>query len=344
MANIKKCSAHLIKAVDNTLVCAKVKGEASESEDTTFGLADIIKDAITIVMPIANKRGNRINLIQSSTDGQKYSGDARKFKQLIINLLVNASKFTHNGKITIEYNIISGNLEYEQVSISITDTGCGIKCEELRKIINPFFISSRKIKNENSGAGIGISLSERMVKLIGGSGIIVESKPGIGSRFHFSVKLKKVRVEIEKKTPVPFQAAGVDRAVNVLVIEDDEACANLLCQLLKWDKNINTSIADNENDALTQINSGGFDIVLMDLNINGTSGIDIARKIRTVKNNVPIIAVSGETSDDIIENCYEAGINDFITKPFVINELTCKITDLLKETLHIKNFSVSDNS
>ncbi|EKD69722.1 MAG: Sensor protein [uncultured bacterium] len=159
---------------------------------------------------------------------------------------------------------------------------------------------------------------------------MVESEPGIGNRFHFNIKLKKARGTEEKKLPVLFQNAEFERTINILIVEDDEACSSLLCKLLNFNKNINTAIADNENDALDNIGSGGFDIVLMDLNINGVSGIDITQKIRSAGNDVPIIAVSGEAANKIIENCYKAGMNDFITKPFSMNELINKITNLLK--------------
>lgn len=166
---------------------------------------------------------------------------------------------------------------------------------------------------------------------------MVESEPGIGSRFHFNIKLRKAEGAEEEKN-VLFHDAEFDRTVNLLIVEDDEACSRILCKLL-CTKNINTAIADNENDALDNIYSGRFDIVLMDLNINGVSGIDITKKIRSSGKDVPIIAVSGEAASKIVEDCYKAGMNDFVTKPFSINELINKITNLLKRHKHVKIFS-----
>lgn len=339
VSHIKKCSSHLLNVADNALALAELKSGAAVLNDEVFGLSGLIEDAAAIVTPIAEKHGNRIELISSSIEGKKYSGDAQKLKQVIINLLGNASKFTYNGKIAVECESVSENSGDEEIAISVTDNGVGIEREKLHKIFNPFFGAGEKTKNENCGAGIGLSLSDLMVRLMGGSGIMVESEPGIGSRFHFSIKLKKTERTEEKKRPVLFQNAEFEQTINILIVEDDEACSRLLCKLLNLNGNIKTAIADNENDALNYIGSGGFDVVLMDLNINGVSGIDVTEKIRSGGNDVPIIAVSGEAANKIIENCYKAGMNDFITKPFSMNELINKITNLLKRHKHVKVFS-----
>ncbi|HNY11673.1 MAG TPA: response regulator [Candidatus Wallbacteria bacterium] len=331
ISHIQNCSKHVLSVVNSILDLSKIENGSAELEYREFIINNVINDAIAIVAPGACEQNNPIIFDPSSFDGKKYFGDAGKFKQVIINLLGNASKFTNNGKITIELKSLSETLTDEEISVTVTDSGSGIAWDKIDNIFKPFFGSSQKMKNKNSGAGIGLPLSNAIVKLMGGSGISVESKIGVGSKFCFSLKLKKMEEKrFENNAENISRIGGPESKIKILIIEDDVTNSYLIGKIFELLNRFEYVVANNGTDALKLIASSDFDIILMDLNIPDINGIDITRIIRQSNIKVPIIAMTGDVTEQALNSCYDAGMNGFISKPFVVTELIHKIDDNLQ--------------
>ncbi len=326
ISHIQNCSRHILSVVNSILDLSKIENGSAELECREFAITNLINEAISIVSPGASEHNNPIIFDPAAFYGKKYSGDAGKLKQVMINLLGNASKFTNNGKITIELKSVSETSTDEEISITVADSGSGIAWDMLDNIFKPFFGSSQKMKNKNSGSGIGLPLSNAMVKLMGGGGISVESKPGAGSKFSFNIKLKKVIGNILKlKAEKTSNIDDPEQKINILVVEDDKANSYLIGKMFELLNRFEYSVANNGTDALKLIASNDFDIILMDLNIPDINGIDITRIIRQSNIKIPIIAMTGEVTEKALDSCYDAGMNGFVSKPFVMTELIHKI-------------------
>ena len=246
-------------------------------------------------------------------------GDSSRIQQVLINLINNAIKFTNSGKVSIIIDQSVG-LDHEQiVTFYVKDTGVGMRSDEVKRFFENEDSTSPAIIKDYRGAGLGLSISRKLVKLMGGT-LRLESKQNEGSTFYFSLQLKKtLNINIVDDSSPRLQAK-----FNVLVAEDNRMNQKVIKFLLEK-QGADCTFAKNGVEAVELYNILDFDMIFMDIYMPDMDGYEATEAIIKTKkyaqHKTPIIAVSASAFEEDIENAKKAGANDFLAKPIEISRL-----------------------
>ncbi len=243
-------------------------------------------------------------------------GDGMRLRQVLLNLVGNALKFTSVGRVTIEVKVEAGRW-----MVSVTDTGIGISSEVLSRLFTPFTQGEQSTARRFGGTGLGLSISKRLVLLMGGE-LTVESSVGQGSRFVVSLPLE-VGMPGSRVSPVP--RSRVSGNASALIV-DDNATNRLVLERLLQRLGIATTSAADGGEALELLRQGAFDLVLMDIQMPMMDGDEATRRIRAgeagaARVGVPIVAMTADATLKTRERCLVAGMNDYLTKPVQLDAL-----------------------
>ncbi len=262
-------------------------------------------------------------------------GDPVRLNQVLTNLIGNALKFTEKGKISLSIKLEKDELDSSTILFAISDTGIGIEKDKQGIIFKEFTQANADTTRKYGGTGLGLAISQRIVRALGGV-IKVNSKQGEGSTFFFSLQFPKSDSSIvdEKILPKPDVFIEFTRKYRVLIVEDNEINKIIAEKFLtKWGLEIEH--AENGQIAVEMHQRGNFDLILMDLEMPVMSGYEATIAIRQLsdvkKNSIPIIALTASAMMDIQKRIYSLGMNDFILKPFVPNELRNKLAHHLEK-------------
>jgi len=249
--------------------------------------------------------------------------DPLRVKQVLINLLGNAIKFTHHGSVHLEIRRIG-----QGVRFAVRDTGIGIAKENQSSVFQAFTQADGSITRRFGGTGLGLSISYRLVELMGGMmGVI--SDPGMGSEFFFLLPIELPRTPAASPALVMTRAVEAPRAWNILLAEDNPINQKLVVTLLAREGH-RVTVVDNGQDAVRAVVHAHFDLVLMDLQMPGLSGLEAARQIRAEElerqsARIPIIALTANAFAQDREDCLAAGMDDHVAKPIRREELIAAI-------------------
>ena len=273
-------------------------------------------------------------------------GDALRIEQVLINLLANAIKFTPDGGgVVVAADLESESPEGPTIKFSVSDSGIGIPLEKQQMIFEAFTQVDSSVTRNYGGTGLGLTICARLAALMGGK-VWLESRPGMGSKFFFIVPLRSA--EQQKTIEVPAvqkdqQLISAAR-VRVLLVEDDDVNLDTMCRMLKK-RNYQITTARNGFEALQKVHAEPFDIILMDLQMPKLGGVNATRRIRAgdlTASRIPIVAVTAFAVRENYEECKEAGMDGFITKPVDYQELFLTIDKLLTKTLKERNDSLRE--
>ncbi len=256
-------------------------------------------------------------------------GDSVRLNQIILNLMSNAIKFTHKGKITLSVKIQSETEEHITIEFVITDTGIGIAANKIDSIFNLFEQAEINTSNSYGGTGLGLAIVKQLVEFQGGS-ISASSKIGEGSIFSFILPFGKTDVQIVEDVKI-LKLDGTTPNLRVLVAED-VALNQLLIKMILSDFGFEHDVVINGKMAIEQLQTHTYDIILMDMQMPEMNGFEATEYIRkTMKSNIPIIALTADVTTADVAKCREFGMDAYISKPIDENELYNKIVELVKE-------------
>lgn len=310
---VKLSSKNLLQIVNDILDLSKLEVSGFSLTEEDFNIKQLINDCIHIISPIASKKGLRI--IQEIDEGlpELLRGDPLRLNQVILNLLNNAVKFTDQGYIKIAAAPIYFSEGQARISFSVIDSGIGIAPENLPKLFRYFAQLDDSVVKKYKGTGLGLAISKGIVEKMNGT-ITVESKPGEGSTFRFDALFG-----LSKGPEIRMEASGKNH--RLLLVEDDKVSQKLIRKLCER-KNWELYVTDNGKDAFKLLQYSKFDVLLLDIQLPGMSGLELAEKIKGMseKENytLPIIAVSAFSSKKDIDRYNEIGLADFISKPMNI--------------------------
>jgi CheY-like chemotaxis protein len=257
------------------------------------------------------------------------SGDDQRFTQVLMNLLSNADKFTHEGgEITLTVALESRTDESLMLRVNVIDNGIGMTEEQQERLFRAFEQAEMNTSRKFGGTGLGLALSQKLAVLMGGI-ITVESELGKGSTFTYTAKFKIVnkagsRGEEVSRSEKIYSFKGK----KILIAEDIEINREIVCALLEPTE-AEVVVAENGKIALDMFKESGADLILMDILMPVMDGYEATRKIRASgvlgAETVPIIAMTAKVFREDIELCTTAGMNDHIGKPINVDEMMRKI-------------------
>jgi signal transduction histidine kinase/CheY-like chemotaxis protein len=330
MVTINESATTLKHIVNDVLDFSKIEAGKLELEITKTDIYELTKQVIDLFkyQSINKKIDLALNIDCSVT--HYIQADALRLKQILVNLLSNALKFTDSGKISLDISEIpSLSTDSCIINFSIKDTGIGIKESSNKKIFTAFIQEDNSTSRRYGGTGLGLSISNELLALMN-SKLQLKSKLGEGSDFFFAVKFKRVNLKqnidysankISSRCTLPYKILS---NTKVLIVEDNKVNMFLIRTLVK--KILpNATIFEgiDGNEGVMHFKKEALDIILMDIQMPNKNGYEAAREIRLLTNGeqIPIVAITAGTMTEDKEKCFESGMNDYLPKPITLIDL-----------------------
>jgi PAS domain S-box-containing protein len=320
----------LLTIVNDILDFSKIEAEKVDIHNENFAVDRLLDELYQLFF--SQMSGKDIALEFHREDGpvRHLFGDLSKIRQILINLLSNAVKFTKEGSITLKSSLKAlDDKDRYLLRIEVRDTGIGISKDKIKSIFNSFTQVDNSYRKEFQGTGLGLAISKRLAEIMDGD-IQVVSDEDKGSRFILSVPVSAAHPSGEAhagthETPEPAEKS------NILIAEDNAINILYLQTLLEKEGHSVTSVYDG-NEALTKIKENSYDLILMDISMPHMDGVSATKKIREgemngTKNGIPIIAITAHAMQSEKDAFKEAGITDFIFKPFSRSVILKKIKE-----------------
>lgn len=325
---INTSSEHLLNLVNDILDYSKLDLGKVNLENTPFNPNETLEEIYEILKPSGDKKNISVELDLKAGCPQLF-GDSYRLKQITLNLLSNAIKFTEKGKVVLssDYIMVGENPSDSRAgkvmfNIKITDTGIGIKEENIDKIFSSFNQAHESITRKYGGTGLGLSICKKLIKMQNGN-ITVKSEPGIGTEFNVFIPYN---ISFEDLTEAKVVALNPNKKqqvnaknIHVLVVDDDSMNIFLMETILGKNQ-FSYSVAQNGREALFIFNNEKVDIVLTDINMPIMSGEELLKEIRRfpdqAKRNIPVIALSADVHKATTDSCQNHGFTACLLKPF----------------------------
>ncbi len=319
---IKYSGETLLTLLNDILDFAKIESGHLELENVRFNIRRLIESVTMLMSGRANEKGLKLKNHIDDAIPEILTGDPNRIRQILLNLLSNAIKFTQSGHVETRVKIQEKKGGIVTLSFAVIDTGIGISKTAQDKLFGAYQQADETISRQYGGTGLGLNICKMLTEAMGGE-IEVESETGKGSNFSFTIPLKisdkAENSDSQNKNNNEAQETKQPSALKILSVDDNTVNLKVMSGLLTKDGHDVTS-ASSAQEALSFIKeSGPYDIVLADMRMPDMSGPDLCREIRASKqkeiSKIPVIAVTGNTQQKDIDECYEAGMNGFITKP-----------------------------
>ncbi len=329
---IKTSGDSLIVLVNDILDLAKVNAGKISFEKTPFKISESIATIIKLYETKVQENNTELSVEYDQRIPDVLLGDASRLRQILLNLMSNAVKFTSGGKIKASVNLLHEDKKEVTVEFSISDTGIGIPEDKLPTIFENFQQASTGTSKMYGGTGLGLAIAKQLVESQGGS-IAVKSKIDEGSTFSFIMSFQKTKAKVKENDDMQFLASETEiKNIKVLVAEDIPL-NQLLMKTLLDDFKFECDIASNGKIAIEKLKNNKYDIVLMDLQMPEMNGFEATSYIRNILNSdIPIIALTANVTTVDLEKCTAIGMNDYISKPVEEKLLYHKIVNLIKKS------------
>ena len=333
LATIERCGNHLLTLIEDILDLSKIEAQKLELNSTDFHFASFLANIAEVFRIKAEQKGIKFKFVTGDRLPNTVHADEKRLRQILLNLLGNATKFTDVGSVTFKVDVISslvnsdrGSTTHYPIRFQIEDTGIGITLEQKEKIFEPFEQLGDRTR-QTEGTGLGLAISQKIVTLMG-SQIQVKSILGEGSTFWFDLDLPAVTTCLN---PVPVKAKQTitgyqgDRQ-TILVVDDRWDNRSVLIDLLE-PLGFELAEAANGKEAIERAIQWQPDLIISDLVMPVLDGFEMTRQLRQLPEfqNVPIIAISASVFDTEQQKCRDYGCDDFIPKPINSDNLLRKI-------------------
>ena len=343
LETINSSGKHLLTLVNDLLDLAKIEANQIQIERILCSPHQILAEVTSTLRVRARERGITLEYRWSSDIPEQVETDPHRLKQLLMNLVGNAIKFTLHGSVTIDADSES-TVTTESLEFVVTDTGIGIAADKLRTIFDPFVQADNSVTRRFGGTGLGLAISRSIAEVLGGE-LTVTSEVDVGSKFTATIATGNAK---RKQTPnANGERAVGDIAVNdttgkdltgvrILVV-DDGATNRKLVSLLLERRGARVLMAEHGEIALQKANNHEFDLILMDMQMPVMDGYTAASAIRQRGFAGPIVALTAHAMKGDRKKCEQAGCSDYLSKPIEGSALIAKVAQLVAAHGHVKN-------
>lgn len=326
--NFSAASLHTL--INDILDYNKLGSEKLYLEAIGVNLYSLMHDICSGLKIQAREKGLDLILdIDQEIESVPISTDPTRISQIIFNLAGNAIKFTSSGSVKIQLQVIGKDTDFINIRFAITDTGIGIDSGKVETIFEPFTQASTSTTRNYGGTGLGLAIVKRLLTLFESS-VLVESQPGVGSKFWFNIKFKRNNQFLDSLTSDKGQVFDLE-GLKVLVVEDNPVNSLLLKKIFQKWNNV-PDFAKDGYEALDKVQHNTYDLILMDIHMPLLDGYETTRKIREMadpeKSQIHIIALTASVSSNLTEKIQEAGMDDHLSKPYNPKELYAKLREI----------------
>jgi signal transduction histidine kinase/CheY-like chemotaxis protein len=329
--NVIKNSAETLLAVINDILdFSKIEAGRLDLDPVPVLLRDLLSDTLRALAPQAHNKRLELTCDVSSEVMDAVWVDPVRLRQVLINLVGNAIKFTPQGEVSVRVTLIATEGEVQRVRFSVSDTGIGIPPEKLQAIFQPFTQADGSTTRRYGGTGLGLTICDRLIQMMGGR-IWVESVVGQGSTFHFEIPLRRAQGSIEKRVVIPVDLTGLP----ILIADDNATNRRVLADTLRLWGALPTAVADVEQawQALWQSRKENtrFAAILLDAMMPEVDGFQFAAAIRqeAAFADIPILLLTSADRPGDLVRCRELGIAAYLLKPVKASELNQALAKVL---------------
>ncbi|HEY0946321.1 MAG TPA: ATP-binding protein [Opitutaceae bacterium] len=332
---IRSSGESLLHTIDDLLDLTKVDAGHLELDPQAFDPRVLIRDTVRSLGAIAAEKKLTFEVSFTEAIPPALVADSARLRQILINLVGNALKFTERGRVHVHADIVDGPEPGSTpgsvyLQIAVRDTGIGIPREKLADLFQPFRQLDASTSRRYGGTGLGLAISRRLCELMGGA-ISVETVEGRGSTFHFRIAAGRAPVPASTERhlcTIETVMPSVDTPpLRILLVEDNPVNALVALKMLRF-LGYTADHARNGHDALRVFDERHHDLVLMDLQMPGMDGWATTRHLRSREGDAQpwIIALTADAMDGVRERCLAAGMNGYLTKPLVLERLAAELS------------------
>jgi len=324
--SIRSAGEHLLRLVNDALDLAQIESGRLELADEPFDLRKLIDEVVVLVAPLARQRGLDIDVVVADDLPRGLRGDPVRVRQILLNLLGNAVKFTERGRVSLDVAPLSPH----GVGFEVTDTGPGLNDEQKRRLFRRFEqADGARTSARYGGSGLGLAISQELAAAMAGQ-IEVDSTPGVGTRFRVCLPLPTAQVAGPKTGFSPRPLRHRQRSLSLLLVEDDPTVSEVITGLLRLQGH-HVVHAAHGLTALTEVATSPFDAALLDLDLPGMDGLALARQLRIQGFDKPLIAITARADAEAEPEAVASGFAHFIRKPVTMAMLASLLEQAVPE-------------
>ncbi|MCF8231568.1 MAG: PAS domain S-box protein [Bacteroidales bacterium] len=326
VSKLNNTTRGLNNLIDNVIDFKKIEAETLELQTAAFIPVQVLDDVFAMLSFLAENNGVRLQKHLDPSVPESLVGDEGKLQRILLNLLENAIKFNQNGTARIAWEVGEEKDKKQYYDFMVEDDGIGISGEVLNQLERSFRQGDESNTRQYEGAGLGLFISGELIKMMGGK--LQIEKPQTGTKIRFSIPFepseeKQQTAEMEQKEKKTFPG------IRVLIVEDNKINRLVAAKALE-NLEIKHDAAENGKAALEYLSQNTYDVVLMDLMMPDMDGFETSRHIRNdLQLSLPIIACTAKKVKGTEKDCYDAGMNDFLSKPFDEDDIREKLKKLL---------------
>ena len=321
----------LLEIINNILDFSKIEAGKLLLQPVNFRPRDTVREVMNIFWLRSQEKSINLTSELDPCIPAALNGDSIRLRQILINLIGNALKFTERGEVSLGVTLKEKSPESLVLRFEVGDTGCGISPDKQKAIFEVFSQADNSMTRRHEGTGLGLAISKQLVEAMGGS-IGVRSNPGQGSLFWFTVCMKQVPasscpVHHETSAEVHFDWPVRERQLRALLAEDNIVNQEY-CKMVLESLNFQVDVVDNGHQAVAAVSGKDYDIVLMDCRMPGMDGFEATRIIRereseksSGRRRVTIIALTANAMNGDRELCLATGMDDYLAKPFTLQQI-----------------------
>jgi PAS domain S-box-containing protein len=354
LENVNSSADVLLSLINDILDFSKIEAGKLELDNRPFKPRQLAEEVVGTLKILAEQKGIELRLAVVNDDGCYPLGDSLRIRQVLLNLVGNAIKFTHQGNVTLEVNIRSTHSKYCSANFTVSDTGIGISQDQQENIFANFTQADSSITRDFGGTGLGLAISNRLLQLMG-SEIYLKSTLGAGSVFSFTVLFEEGARPITSLDPQREQVASPRDSLDLLLVEDNPANQQLAVIILEK-QNHKVTVANNGLEALSYLSRQRYDLIFMDMQMPVMDGLTATRHIRRIEQglvedlpelaaiseqlrlrlvggHVCIVAVTANAMYEDRQQCLEAGMDEYLSKPYKKHSLLKILHTFDKKTM-----------
>ncbi len=330
---IRSSGDTLLRVINDVLDFSKVEAGKLELEVAPFHLHQSLEESLLLFRAAAAEKGLHLACMLAPELPRWVAGDDTRLRQVVLNLVSNAVKFTGSGEVALSAGVERQDQTTYSIAIEVRDTGIGVASEQLPRLFESFTQVDASINRRYGGTGLGLAICQRLVGLMGGK-IAVESTPGEGARFRFTVPLGRAQEPAGLHAPALTPATALDNRLRVLVAEDNVVNQRVVLMLLKR-LGVSADLANDGSQAIAAVVQNRYDLVLMDVQMPEVDGLAATREIRNrfPRGHQPVIVgLTAHATTEYHDICLAAGMDGYLTKPLDPQKLRDLVAELSMQT------------
>jgi signal transduction histidine kinase/ActR/RegA family two-component response regulator len=333
-----KSADSLLHVLNDVLDLSKIEAGSMTFESIPFNPVKVADEVTALMRSRAEKKNLSLLLTTDSICKSRVRGDPNRFRQVLLNLLGNAIKFTEYGHVELS---LGGAIEAGRtlrLDVQVRDTGIGMNAQTIANLFQPFTQADSSMSRRYGGTGLGLAISQKLVQRMGGQ-IIVESDPGHGSVLRFQIPFEVDDNQKASTPSFPVRAQGPEFTGKILVVEDDPVNQRVITMMLQR-LGVDCTIVGDGHAGLAAVEKNQWDLIFMDCQLPGIDGFETTQRIRQMLGNrsLPIVALTANVRPEDRDACLASGMDDFMAKPVkVVNLHTCLTRWLPQMALQTKS-------